>query len=513
VRSVWAIFFLLAVITLAYFPVFTHSFLGMDDHAYIWDNNMVRQGLTWRGLGWAFGADLLFQTSQADYWQPLTFISRMIDVQIFGMHAGWHHAVSLFLHGLNTLFLYLLLLRLTGQRFLAFAAVLLFAIHPLNSEVVGWVTARKDVLSQGFVLLGLILHTDTRFPRGQRTVLEALCFMAALMSKPTAIVFPLLALLIDLRRGSWRERVLYHGKHFLLLWGIALAYLPIPFLGQPAPFADTLNPPWIKAMTSCVFYVFKVLWPAHCTLYGPEPYQVISHLSVLFSIATIVIISIWTYRARTQEPMLLFGWVWFLITIVPIAGLEWPADRFIYFPKTGIIIIVVWGGDALLSKLSMPWIKTFSVGVIASIFMGLSFVSVKFWKNDQVLMEQVIKTHPNNYAAHNLLGVWYGQRKDLTKAADHLEEALRIFPEREKPWSNLGMVRLSQGQYAEAERCFLRAVELKPNDYKTRVNLANVYITQHDVDKGLYILRDIARLRPDDPDIRNNIRIAEQMKK
>ncbi len=507
-RSKVAIIVVLALATALTFQcVRRFQFLGMDDHVYVWNNDAVKKGFTPEGIRWALCADLCFPDNQADYWQPMTFLSRMLDVQLFGMDPGAHHLVNLFFHILNASLLFIILWLFTRRQYLSFLAALLFALHPLNSEVLGWVTARKDVLSHFFALTSMALYFYWGKISWKKYALLVVIFAFGLMSKPTVIVLPALLFMMECMRFDgqfWLENIKSALRKTWPFFLVALAYFPIPWIGQPHAFKDAVNPPVLKAVSAYGFYLQKILWPSDLTLYGPVPYSPVNGRGVgitVFVLGSITALAMKFYR---REKMLAVGWGVFLICMLPSVFIDWPADRFTYLSKAGILIMLVWAFALWRPKVRLLCLAL--AGVIA--YIVLSVHAIMFWQNDQILMERALRFYPNNYAAHNLLGVWYGQRSDLVKAEGHLQNAIDIYPGRDKPWANLGNIRMEQKRYDEARRLFRESLKRNPDDYQTITNLGNAYINLKDYKRAIEVYQEALKLRPNERQILNNMAIA-----
>src|SRR5438552_4183898 len=183
----------LAVVTFGiYAQVIGHHFITLDDRSYIEDNPMVNRGVTLGGLAWAF------TTFHAGNWHPLTWISHMIDSQLFGTLAGGHLLVNALIHVANTLLLFWLLFRTTRARWPSALVAALFALHPLHVESVAWASERKDTLSTFFGLLSLIAYVRyAERPSISRYVWVAIMLALGLLAKPMLVTWPFIMLLLD----------------------------------------------------------------------------------------------------------------------------------------------------------------------------------------------------------------------------------------------------------------------------------------------------------------------------
>lgn len=516
-KTLFLIFCLVCLTVGAFESVRDYEFLGMDDHVFVWNNDVVRQGITWDGLKWAWCADLCFASNQADYWQPMTFLSRMLDVQLFGMHAGAHHLMNVFFHLCNVLLIFVIFGRLTRKWTESFVVAALFAVHPMVAEVVGWVTARKDVLSVFFGLGSIWFFACVSQRWGVwRMIMIVLLFLCSLLAKPMMITLPAILWLLSfwpletIRVQHWWSDTVNFFKQYWLLWLVALCYIPVPFLGQPQAITYAINGPWAKALESYVFYIGKIFYPSELGLYGPVPEEAIPWGYLLAAFVILLLKTCWFVRKPKDYPFLFFGWLWFMITSLPVVVLQWKADRFMYLPKLGLFIIVVWGMSHLIDRFcsKFSWIKyIFFIGLIAGSLL-LSRQQIQHWRNDFTVMTRALEQSPLNYAAHNVLSVWHGQRGKLQDAEFHALQAIDINPKRSKPFANLGQIRLEQGRYDEARKLFERALSMNPSDFELMVNLGNAHVYLKNFDQALGLYQQALVQRPDKREIYKNIAIV-----
>ncbi len=501
------------LVGVAFGKTYHNQFLGMDDHAFVWDNPYIRDGLTLEGIIWAFQADLTKPSEFADYWQPVTFISRMIDISLFKFNAGAHHVVNLLFHIANVWLLYFFLRRLTSSNTASLWITSLFALHPLHAEIIGWITARKDVLSIFFGLITIhIYYWRKESNNFVRTIIFALSFALSLMAKPMVITLPVVLILLDLYERLENQKTIsikeiwMSGLDKWPLFLMVALYLPIPFLGQPQAFEYDINHPVVKGIVAYLFYIQKILMPLDLSLYGPIPEPKIALSTFLFSLAGVVFITVISFLMRKKTWMILLGWGWFLVTTLPIIGLTWVADRFVYFPMIGILIIFVY----MLKSYIKNKDAIASIIVLFVIFFTIqSFNQISVWKNDETLMLRALEYSNENYSAHNVLGVFYAKEADdEEKALYHLKEAIRIRPDRDKPYNNIGRILEQNGKHDEAVQYYEKSLALNANDFRTLNNLGIVYVREGKYKKGIeYFTRALA-INPKAIDTHNNLAIA-----
>jgi len=490
---------------------YQNDFLGIDDHVYVWDNPHIRDGLTLEGITWAFQAGLTDLRGFADYWQPMTFLSRMTDISLFKFKSGMHHLMNLLFHLLNVILLYLFIWRVSKQSRLSFFVAALFALHPLQSEILGWVTARKDVLSLFFGLITMHVYVRTKNANTPwKSILLAFCFALSLMAKPMMITLPILLLLIDAWQmdinnepwtwRAWRSLCLNKWPLFLMI----ILYLPIPFLGQPQAFDFELNNPIVRGISAYSFYIGKLLLPVNLSLYGPIPETVLPVGQILLSTILICAISGVLYWFSRRKIIILLGWLWFCIACLPIISLP-IADRFMYMPMIGFWLTVL---SLLEITLHNKKVLTLILACVLIIFTMSSFKQIAVWKNNETVLKRALEFSNENYSAHNVLGTVYGKKGDFPLAMWHLEEAIRIKPSRDKPYNNMGMILEKQGRLDEALEYYEKSLALKPNDFRSVSNIGIMHIRQGNMKKGIDYLERAVDLSPKMKGVQNNLAIA-----
>jgi len=551
-RSAFLFSLTLAILTvLVYAPVRTFEFVSFDDPLYVTENTEVLRGLTWPGVQWAATA------GQAANWHPVTWLSHMLDVELFGVVAGSHHVTSLVIHVLNAVLLLTLLARLTGEVGKSAFVAVLFAIHPQHVESVAWVAERKDVMSTMFGFLAM--HTYVSYVRGRNTlvyILMLVIYALALMSKPMLVTLPFVLLLLDvwpLRRLDWSRAskrdwwVCGRGKLPLLVMamGLAVVTVTVQSRGGAVTSLGTVSLPvrLSNIPVSYAAYLLRTLWPV-----GLAPFYPMNPVPMFLVIAALVLIvsiSVVVWRARREQPYLLVGWLWYLGTLVPVIGLiqagdQANADRYTYVPLLGIFLMLTWGAWDLLAK--WPARKTALIAV-ATIVVGLLSVGaraqVQHWRNSLTLWSYAAAVTEGNYLAHtnlgfaleaagrpeealasfsqavqdrpvfaesrNALGVALMNRGRLNEADAQIREALRIKPEFAAAHNNLGMLLAQQGQAGEATVQFLEGLRLEPNNAVMRTNLGMALAAQRRFEEAITAYRKALESMPDSADAHNKL--------
>jgi tetratricopeptide (TPR) repeat protein len=467
-----------------YWPVARHEFVALDDNLYVTANPQVQAGLTWAGVSWAF------QNTMAYNWHPLTWLSHMMDWQMFGPGPAGPHLVNVFFHIANVLLLFAWLDGATGAVWHSAFVAALFAWHPLHVESVAWVAERKDVLSAFFWLLALLAYTryaalskaQSPKPKAVFYALVLFLFACGLMSKPMVVTLPFVLLLADfwpLGRMADAECGMRNFK-FLLVEKIpflllALAASAVNYVAQKAggaAWSADLLPLRIRlanALVSYVRYLSKTFWPADLAVI--YPYQ--KHWPPWFVLAAAALLLIWsaTVVLRTrQNPFLFFGWFYFAGTLVPAIGLvqvgpQAMADRYMYLPSIGLFVLIVWGMDELLAR--QPRRKEIAA-LAGTAALGACLITaslqLQYWQNSVKLFLHAVETTTDNYTADAYLGGALENAGLADAALPFYAESVRIAPKFAISQWDLGMALLRKGRAGEAAEHLAVASQLTPGD-------------------------------------------------
>jgi tetratricopeptide (TPR) repeat protein len=464
---------LILAIIIAYSQVKNFDFVGYDDQEYVTENSRVKKGLTVEGLKWAFTS---FHSAN---WHPITWLSHMLDCELYGLNPMGHHWTNLIIHMANTILLFLVLKLMTGAIWRSAFVAALFALHPLHVESVAWVSERKDVLSTFFGLLTMGAYYYYVKTSGLKNYLLVIIFLSlGLMAKPMLVTFPFVLLLLDfwpLKRFKLNnDRMLqtdrvtffgFQGFFRLLLEKIPLV-IPVviscilTFLAQKnygavqALEALPLINRIANALISYSSYVLKMIWPSSLAVFYPYSKD-LPLWKTGMSCLLLLSVFVFVFRTMKAKPYLLVGWLWYIGTLVPVIGLvqvgeQAMADRYTYIPLIGLFIMVSWG----MSDLTFKWhYRKIFLGVCAMIILAALTASTFFqtghWKNGITLFENAIKVSENNYKAQNNLGAAFSP-VDLDKAIFHFKEALKIKPDYVMALYNLGTALSDKGNYDEA---------------------------------------------------------------
>jgi tetratricopeptide (TPR) repeat protein len=454
---------LFAGVVIVYGQLAGHNFVNYDDEEYVTQNAHVMSGLTLENIRWAF------TESHSSNWHPLTWMSHMLDVQLFEMKAGRHLMTNLLLHGLNSILLFLLLRRATSETWRSAAVAGLFALHPLHVESVAWVSERKDVLSTLFFMLTIWLYiawTEKRTPL--RYILTVFAFALGLMSKPMLVTLPFVLLLLDwwpLRRFSLdslaklKALVIEKLPMFALLIPAVLFTLSAQkYAMRPIPLGSRIA----NAVTSYGAYLGKMLWPTRMAVIYPFSTRISVAQTVVAGLVLIAITIFVLYYGR-RFTYLCVGWFWYLGTLVPVIGIvqvgnQSMADRYTYIPLIGIFIAVVWLiGEFETTRKAAPVLAT--VGLFA--YGATSFVQAKYWKDSFTLSRHALDVTQGNDVAHTLLGIVLFDRGARDDAEREFRAAIEINPSNAEAQRSLGRLKLAEGRTDEAIPLLEKSVALR----------------------------------------------------
>jgi len=550
---------LLAVATLAvYWPVKSYDFVNYDDPDYVTANPHVQTGLTWANAAWAF------TTGRAGNWHPLTWLSLMLDVELFGSGPARLHLTNLLFHTANTVLLFLLLRRLTAATWRSALVAALFALHPLHVESVAWVSERKDVLCAFFGLLSLWAYAryagaeiGNRKSEIGNYILALFFFALGLMSKPMLVTLPFVMMLLDwwpLGRITNYELRITNFKLLLFekipFFALAAVSCVVTFIAQQnsgavaalvkIPMAARLE----NAFVSIARYLGKTFWPV--SLANPYPHP--GHwpiLPALLAFALFAGLSSMAIGFRNKFPYVFTGWFWFVGTLVPVIGLvqvgiQSMADRYTYMPLIGVFTILVWGLGAVCANRRLP--KPLIFFLAMTVLAACAFRTrdqLRHWQNNEMLFRHTLAVTKNNYLAYNNLGTWLSKKGRIAEAMDcfnkslqiepddsdvlynfgnayakignwdeaisNYQRALQIAPAQADILDNLGFALAAKKQYGEAVTNFEAALKLDPDSADAHNNLATVLFIERRFDEAARQYQEALRINPDDPHIYSNL--------
>jgi tetratricopeptide (TPR) repeat protein len=519
---------LCALVVAVYGQTGTFPFVKFDDDAFISGNPAVQGGLTLEGVRWAISTDM------DAGWIPLTWLSRLVDVSLFGMDAGGHHLVNVLFHLLNVLLLFHVLRRMTGRLPESGLVAALFAVHPLHVESVAWVTERKDVLAGFFWMLSLGAYARyAERPGALRYLAVVLCFALGLMSKPIVVTLPFVLLLLDcwpLRRfrmagesfppGETRfvpapaSRLLLE-KAPLLAMSAAASAVTILFQKQiGAVTSFEAIPPWARAgnaLLSWFLYLRKTAWPFGLAPFYPHPGTGISPWAVAGSALFLAAVTALALRSVRSRRWFAVGWFWYVGTLVPVIGLlnvggKAMADRCTYIPLIGVYLVFAWGASGLVSRWRTPPAAAAAAAALLVLLLGLrAFDQAGKWRSTEALFAHTVETTGENWLAQNMLGLAaYEGGRDL-EALRHFREALRIWPDLPEVNNSIGMTLLRMGDPEGALAHFRRELRVQPRFAEAWFNAGVALDALGRPEEAFAAYSEALRVDPGHPEANNNL--------
>jgi tetratricopeptide (TPR) repeat protein len=561
-RNVILICTALAVITLAvYMQTCNHQFLSFDDEDYVTNNTHVSSGITGRNIMWAF------TSVEAANWHPITWLSHMLDVELYGMNPQGHHLTSVIIHTVSSMFLLLFLFRYTGSLWKSSFVAFLFALHPLHVESVAWVAERKEVLSAFFWFLTIFLYSE--YVVKKKFILYILAFSAfilGLMSKPMIVTLPIVMLLMDFWPfDRYRHEEQEHGPNLFIGRASALIKEKIPFFVcslltavvtiyaqnkgdsirklNDIPFGLRIE----NALISYGKYIVKTLWPHDLAVLYPLS-SFIPLWQVIISLIALILLTLSAFWFRSRHPYLLVGWFWFIVTLLPVIGLiqvgnQSMADRYSYIPLIGLFIMASWGITDLAKNLKhRERVLTLLAGTVIITSAALTWQQLGYWRDnislyrhtvqvttgnyfihnnlglalaskgnlDEAVQEYVeaLQMNPNYAYAHNNLGIAYVNKGNLDKAIQEYKDAIRINPYYVEAHNNLGIVLGNKGKLDGAIQEFQKAISTNPNCIDAHNNLGVVLANKGNLDQAVHEFKEALRINPNYMKAYNNLEIA-----
>ncbi len=559
-RTSLLISLLLIVLTLGAFSgVRNNHFISLDDNIYVTENRYVQEGLSLKSVVWA-------STSKyGGHWHPITWLSHMLDYDLFGLNPAGHHLINLLFHIANTLLLFLVLCRMTGAPWQSGFVAALFALHPLHVESVAWVAERKDVLCAFFWMLTTWAYV--RYVESRRIIRYGwmvLCFVLALMSKPMAVTLPFVLLLLDYwplgrfnagktstdGRGDQLLRLILEKIPLLILTVTSSIFTFLEHMRTGTVVSFSSFPLGLRignAVVSYVTYIAKMIWPSRLAILYPHPSS-LPLWEVTGAALLLMIITVAAILAAKRRPYLIVGWLWYLGTLVPVigfvqAGIQARADRFTYIPLIGLFIMIVYGvTDAVAVWRHRKLAFAASTVLVLCVLLVTTFSQVKVWQNDLTLFEHTLRVTQKNYVIHNNLGVVLAKQGRDEEAAAHykraleinwryadanynmgaylarkgkyreamtrLVEALRANPRKPEIYNQIGVILVDQGKSQEAIPHFKEALRFNPNFEEAHRNLGTALLQSGRDQEAVDCLNQALRMDPRDAKAHSNLGVA-----
>ena len=523
----FALCLVLALSTIAiYWQVHRFDFVDYDDYEYITLNPNVKAGLTHQGIIWAF------TTGYAANWFPLTWLSHMLDCELFGVNPGRHHLTNMFLHIANTLLLFIVLKQMTGAFWQSAFVAAAFALHPMHVESVAWIAERKDVLSMFFWILTIAAYLRyVRQPNKTWYLLTMLTFAMGLISKPTVVTLPFVLLLLDywpLGRLT-NPQTLQSSKHpsreisnsffqWRVFYTLVLEKIPffalslisciITFFVQRAGkmVAEVGDLPVMSRIAntfvSYIEYIEKIIWPTRLAVF--YPHSALGRMSVwpvALAVLILLVISVCVLRLTRSRKYLPVGWFWYLGTLVPMIGLvqvggQAIADRYTYIPATGLFIIVAWGLPDLLARWRYRLISlTVAAALLISAMMVCTWRQVAHWQNSYTLFTHALAATGNdNFVINHMLGKELFKQGKFEDAIHHYEQTLRLRPNHFDTLNNLAAAYYRVGKIDPAVVFWKKALKINPNRPDVYYNMGVALTKQQKLDEAVQHFTQALRL-------------------
>jgi len=474
--------------TLVYWQVHDFDFITIDDDLYVL-NDYVRQGLTKDTISWAFSLG----QKDGTYWHPLTWLSHMLDVQLFGLDAGKHHIINIFYHQINSILLFFLLVRMSKARWKSALVAFLFALHPVNVESVAWIAERKNLLCTMFFLLTLysyVVYCEKSFSL-RRYLLIVAFFCLGLLAKAAIVPLPIVLLLFDYwpldrirPKKSFQEyrlrqkdiwlprRALYLEKIPLLCLSIISVAITIYSQSDGQINTVAVSPLSLRisnAVVGPLHYIMKCIWPQSLQVFYPFPGSIALWQSLSVGLLLVTVTIIMVYKVP-RYPQFLFGWLWFLIFLAPVSGIiqsgRWPAfaNRWAYIPFIGLFIVLAWAGGVLMRRSRYNKNIFPALAVIILVFSTYTaWGQTGYWRDTRSLLNHEVELDPDNYFAHIHLGSLYYAEGDYESAARHFEKSVQKKSIMEiNGRYHLGITLIRLGKADAAIKEFDRVLELNP---------------------------------------------------
>lgn len=517
-----AITLLLCLSILAvYWQVHDFEFVNYDDGSYVSQNLHVQKGLTLKNIIWAFA------TYHASNWHPITWLSHMLDVTFFGMNPGAFHMMNVFYHIINTLLLFAILYKMTRAVWRSAVVAFLFALHPLHVESVVWIAERKDVLCTFWGFATMLIYIEyLRHPNALRYMIMAISFALGLMSKPMLVTFPIMLMLLDFwplgrlqphQPGTIIDRMKAYrvfrekGPLFCLVFLSCLVTFIAQYRGGAVRTFETysLYTRFANAASAYLIYIWKIFLPTNLCVFYPHP-QNIPLWQFVSALIILLLITLAVTKLITKWPFLFVGWLWYIITLVPVIGIiqvgaQAYADRYTYIPSVGIFIMVVWGISELFSRYQIKaWLTGGLTGFLILSLMYLSFHQIRYWKDSETLFTHAIKVSNRNYIAHINLGSALSNQGRIEDAIFHFRKGIEFYPMDMMAHCNLGLSLMEQSRYEESIDCFQTVLTYTPDNRDAYYYMGYSYVALGMFREGISSFEKLFELAPDYRDFKAN---------
>ena len=550
-QQVTAIISLIVLILIVYIQVLYYGFANIDDSVYVTQNSHVLGGLSAEGLKWAFTSTF------AGFWHPITWLSLMLDAQIYGSRAGGYHLTNLLLHILSSLMLFMIFHRTTGSFWRSGFVAALFALHPLHVESVVWIGERKDVLSAFWWMLTIYAYVCyVENPGMKRYLLVLFFFFLGLMSKPMLVTMPFVLLLLDYwpldriffrfksrdvktsdkssfvisKTASIRRVILEKIPLFILIIPISIVtfFAERKFGALPSMESFPLDIRIYNALISYIRYIEKTILPINLSVYYPHPGMWPAG-QVMIAVSIIILLSVWVFRKMNRYPYLTVGWLWYVGTLVPVIGLIQigpcsMADRYTYIPLIGLFIMFAWGVPDLVRRFPhKKAVLSFGTLLLIIIFSVLSWQRCKLWGDNYLLWDDVLKKYNISSIgnikekqkiafAYNFRGLGYAEKDQYPQAIEDYNVALKINSQYGEALNNRANAYAQIGQKDLALSDFAQLITINPKFADAYYNRGIFYLNIRDLDRAINDFTEAIKIDPGIADAFNNRGVAFRLK-
>jgi Tfp pilus assembly protein PilF len=495
-----------------------YDFVNYDDPSYVYQNTRITSGINLANVGWAF------THIHSENWHPLTTITHMLDCQLHGLNAGWHHFTNVLLHAIAVVLLFVALQQMTGVLWRSAFVSAVFAVHPLHVESVAWIAERKDVMSAVFFMVTLLAYLNyTRAPSIGRYLTVALAVVLGLMSKPMLVTLPFVLLLLDYwplgrfeaHRSKTGRQVLQPVLEKIPLIVLSAVSSIVTFLAQRGAIGWTEQLPVSarisNALVAYAVYIRQMFWPAGLAVFYPHPENRLPALEI--SLALIVLVGITTaaFHFRKKAPYFITGWLWYLGMLVPVIGLvqvgwQGHADRYTYLPQIGLYIAVTWAVTDFTRSWRFQRTALTAAGVVVlGALTWSSRLETAYWRDSETLFTHALAVTRNNDVALNNLGIIFLEKGRLDDAISNLQAAIDLRPENAPAHDNLAKALLQKGQVADAMVHYRKFLELEPENVEAHNTLGTALIQQGKLREAIDQWQDALAIQPENGNAASNL--------
>ncbi len=500
---------LIAILTSAvYLPVRKSEFLYYDDDVYVTNNQQVKSGLSWDGVKWAF------TTGHASNWHPLTWLSLMLDCELFGVKPGPVHLVNLVFHIANSILVFLVFARITKGLWQSAFIAGLFALHPLHVESVVWAAERKDVLSTFFWFLTMLAYAGYVQRRSvNRYFITLVLFALGLLAKPMLVTLPFVLLLMDYwplerfgRQGISTKIIFLEKVPMIILSAVSSV---VTFIVQRqggamiSIYEVSLGERISNAIISYVSYIGKMLWPGSLAILYPHPVNKIPVTNTIICAGLLIFITIICLYYVRQRKYLVIGWLFYLGTLVPVIGIvqvgsQSMADRYTYIPLIGLFLIIAFLGTELFNKILKARFVKFLIPITILTTLGITAaIQVTHWKDSKTIFEHALKVTKNNYLVENNYANILSSAGRDEEAIAHLIKAVKLLPNSPEIHNNYGNILKTMGKYDQAIEQYEIAYKINPQFTLARYQIGVTFAAKGDYRQAIEQYRLYASRRPD----------------